>query len=243
MKEKQRTLSQGEKIGFDNIDLKSPTHDEMLKKVLDKNFLLKIIKTNENFRQDGWVLSYIWDVMNGKKPPYYCTKHNISVEPNTSTIHENSIHPMCPISRSYDYDEKFTKCSECYNCTIKEKLIERWNFFKASSNVDDCIKYEIEPVIKNGNYVVGFCDLIFEWKNESDKYNSIFKNYKSGSGRKRYFIEIKTKIPSLGAIIREIKFYKAYLEKEIIPVLIVPKISQEEENILEKEGIIVEVIK
>lgn len=113
---------------------------------------------------------------------------------------------------------------------IKETvMLENEHQYKIVNN-----KWEHEVVYSKGNYkmVVGFIDILAEIKGvfHFDPDMRI-QNY----DKKPVFIEVKTEIPSLGELIRQMRAYQAYQDNYLTSYLIVSP-DDRHEKILKEQG-------
>jgi len=105
----------------------------------------------------------------------------------------------------------------------KEKIIEK---------VDIYFKPEF-PVTTYNNYIVGYIDLLCVCKRDSGGSNPHYTIFA---------IEIKTKIESIGALLRQINTYRNYLKgdkylRNYYYIVIMPDPTENQKNILNMSGI------
>ncbi|APY10171.1 hypothetical protein BWZ22_02495 [Seonamhaeicola sp. S2-3] len=93
-------------------------------------------------------------------------------------------------------------------------------------------KWEHQMMYVNGNYkmIVGYIDILVRiqgkfYFNDSDKYEDYTKNV---------FIEVKTQIPSLGELIRQMRAYQAYDDRFTDYIVISP--DDRHKKILNEQG-------
>ena len=96
----------------------------------------------------------------------------------------------------------------------------------------ECIKPEY-PVKSHNEYIIGYIDILTEFSFDHKKFEN---------RRIRLVIEIKTKIESIGALIRQINTYKEYL-KAVSYTVIAPNTTEKQKDILLKSGIVLLDIK
>lgn len=194
---KATTLTQ--KFGFKDKDLYSPTHDEIILKLLDRKIFYKIMK-NTGIIKEYFPVSLT----------IICEHRD---ENGTCKLVEQETCPyFAPKWRTFHTDK----------CPRSEKIMNDMNAIWEKQ--DDCLidefKIQAEYVVKNKrDYEIGFIDIraylqIEDWR-EALTYNDSFKLKLSRPPRKIYF-EIKTKIDSFGATMRQINMYRQSGAKPLI---------------------------
>ncbi|MFZ2471371.1 MAG: hypothetical protein WAW52_05440 [Methanothrix sp.] len=114
------------------------------------------------------------------------------------------------------------------------------------SNLITNYKYETEVLCKSGNsFIIGYADLIFSWEMFfSETY--VLANHPTNAVR--YVIEAKPELTDVGAVLRQLKTYKATKERiweadrwKIVPVYMAiatySSISDDVRAYLEHEGV------
>jgi len=114
----------------------------------------------------------------------------------------------------FEIEEPFSSYEE----KTKEKIEEEYQRFKKieESPLEISEKKIIEYAL-GGNYNIGFIDLALFLNVESRETEHFSKSAKTKEG---YFFEIKPEIKSIGEIMRQINYYRKYLEKNICFILI-----------------------
>jgi hypothetical protein len=95
------------------------------------------------------------------------------------------------------------------------------------------VKWEHQVLYENGTYkaVVGFVDLLVEI--EGSFYYGDTKKYETET--RQVFIEVKTSIPSLGELIRQLRSYQAYSSNHSRAYLVVAP-DETHKEILNEQG-------
>ena len=96
--------------------------------------------------------------------------------------------------------------------------IQMWTYQNAKTIIEDLFakgewtfqilsnewEYEVFAHSYNSKYIVGFVDVAVKFEKDNDKREW-------DDERPRVFFEVKTKIPSIGELIRQLKVYKTHL--------------------------------
>ncbi|NIQ91054.1 MAG: hypothetical protein GWN93_19420 [Deltaproteobacteria bacterium] len=101
------------------------------------------------------------------------------------------------------------------------------------------VKKVWEFPITSGKYVIGFADLVIEIPDPDMDFDK--DKIRAYTGRRLVLFEVKTQIPSLGDVIRQIRFYQNFTKKRTKPpvwVLVAPHFEDQQIVILAEQGIL-----
>lgn len=148
-----------------------------------------------------------------------------------------------------DNKEKLLKEFKTFPSKVTEKIMSMTDdqlktFFDSRPVVDFRVaKVELEkPIVKQGNYIVGFADLIVYVQkmmpepyidlslDDKDAVNFLWRYWNESIS---FIYEVKTQISSLGELLRQLNTYKAYYPAEKI-VVVAPKTPLQ--KIIEDQG-------
>ena len=171
------------------------------------------------------------------------------------TVLENFLTTTEYYKEGYNLLKEITTCSlpELIKllrpCFCKHKLNTNWQLISDNNKYHrkDTIKSieidkKIEYPIKNNNYTLGFIDMFVNFKVVgdvefySDNWMFFRKSYKLETN---FFIEVKTKITSLGETLRQMNFYKCNSPEDYIHVLVIPSLDLEMKHVFDEQEIAV----
>lgn len=201
-----------EKLGFDDKELSTPEHDEMVLWCYNKSNMLKILEELKLIKKvhsinwyrcckpEGYGMSCDWDWEKGE-----CTrscKKNITKDDLIGQQNEIRI-----LKDEYK-DMKNNWMLHLDQDYLKEHLNISWEY----------------AILGYNHFNIGFLDLALGIPREinlftSSRGNFEVKSFLETAPRTIYF-EIKPTIRSIGEVIRQINMYKSHLEKPVIMVLV-----------------------
>lgn len=193
---KVRATTLSEKFGFKDIDLYKPKHDEIILALMNKPFIFGLLfdeidqhydsslYINCEHRNKGLCNILEEKEVENNKCPYF-----------TKTWHKDRIN--CPYASEVFFDY----------CLASEELFQQI--------IDDII-IETEYIIKNDrDYEIGFVDVKISFKHYNNyhfghyfKSKYFIRRYKDHSFPEPIYLEIKTKIDSYGAVMRQLNMYR-----------------------------------
>lgn len=200
VKDKAKTII--ERFGFKDGDLVTPLHDKMMMWLLDKQNCLGMLKSLDILK--------ITNTISLERPTSHCDW----------SFNTASCTGVCTSTR-------FLKHEELKNAAKKHKQITVNNYqalLKRTPKLSSFIGVELEhPILGYNNFNIGFIDVAIHLNNyfsagqNDDACTFFFTPFvfsNSRSGREDVFVEIKTTIPSLGELIRQINFYRSHGNRE-----------------------------
>lgn len=238
----------------------SAKHDKLILSCITKEGLKKIalaIGLNDikrKFEQDG--------IFCGKRAIYYCGRNKIiQTEKNwgCASVKEEEVQYCEHLDRERLLEqlrsERYYLPKEGLNETVKSFLkyvgpsLKPYKvcFHTHYKAVGYNAKYNTEVLMKNGNFIVGYADLIIRYGVKlrfemATRPNIVIENYKPEKEeiieRHHVLVEGKPNLSSFGAVIRQIKTYKECCKSK--PKLVIATYIKPEKEILEvfkNEGI------
>lgn len=186
------------KFGFRDEDLKTPKHDEIILWLDEnmKNIVYKILDIKEGEWDSALVESLTQKATSHVNERILWVKESIR-KSSESTI-RNTYYLTSLIERN------------------KEELskLEAWQHLAPSSKIPT-IKTTWEYPIKNGNFLIGFVDMLVNVSipcNLQLRIENAFLPYWDISKSQKIIIfEAKSTVPSLGEVVRQIRMYEAFI--------------------------------
>jgi hypothetical protein len=172
-------------------------------------------------------------------------RNMVKVLEELGVIRRDKVIFICPYNKAIcDWDREKGECSAV--CThlrrdSRERIERMTNVRNVFMREKDNPRIEMEihaeyPIVNRG-YTIGFVDLFVFIEDEVEVDGFLFNYYDVKNNR--VFLEIKPLIDSVGELIRQINFYRSYLEG----VWIVVTKTQGLKEILSSQGILVYEIK
>jgi len=217
---KANTLQQ--RFGFNDSDLKTPKHDEMML-WLDGN--MQEVLTEFLGIPGEWdpkEVTRIKDIADNLVKERI-SKHNDDIKDCTERIENNKGYLIDPVKTLKEYKAKLLKLSEWSGLGDPPQ--------KPKRRINELI-WEYPIVSKQ--YTIGFIDMFVRHSLPTLVADGIWGLYSTESchlhgeyipkwecqwrDKGKVAIEIKTAIPSLGELVRQIRMYKTYLDAEFLVV-------------------------
>lgn len=192
------------KFGFQDEDLKTQKHDEIIL-WLDEN-MKEIVYKILDIKEEEWdsilVNNLIQEATNHMNERVSAVKESIKKFSKFLTETEGS---------NFDY---YTDLIERHKAELSQ--LESWQLQSPSSKIPT-IKTTWEHPVKNGNFLIGFVDMFvsisipyhLELRNEM----SFLPYWDIKDTKKIIIFEVKSVIPSLGEVIRQIRMYEAFVSQ------------------------------
>jgi hypothetical protein len=195
---KAGTLQQ--KFGFSDTDLKSPNHDVIMT-WLDESAEGLIRKIS------GWA-----DDWNPEKVSKVREEATNFVQNKIVELERQRAYMISNQDRNPEYSYF---ADEAKDCEEKITQLRLWDSFAVPQKPQLKIKKEWEQTVMSNKFIVGFIDMIVSYPGyDLDFYGKDFPSYVV-HGLSDYYhhvcFEVKTTIPSLGELIRQINMYREYV--------------------------------
>lgn len=183
---------------LDDETLETPRHDEMVLYLLDKKNIVALFPEIISFEEEIVHRTYLED-------RYYHGLQRIKYLWGCIGNEEFWKHI---INKNYEYEEVG------YDRAYWREAIDEYHSIKLGAREVE-IRSET-PITANKNFIVGYWDVTI-MLNDPSYHGDYFKRMWEGYGKypKGYYIEVKPRINSFGATLRQLRTYQQYEEASI----------------------------